>query len=148
MVYDLLSEFRILKTTCTSTLKTRVTKFRCRISRREREREKMKEYLSPKHFKCAVLLFTRLCLFFFGEAKKTRSKTLITPCAPGEFDFSAPSRKEELWALWRLKTLLWVKKVLVSRPPQTPCTVRCTWIFPRTKNNKFNVAWSLGSFSK
>lgn len=49
---------------------------------------------SPGALEVLCLTFTRLCCFFFGEAKKAWSKTLITPCAPGEFDFSAPSREE------------------------------------------------------
>lgn len=48
-----------------------------------------KEFLSPK----LCITFQSFLLFLYGEARKAWSKPLITPYAPGEFDFSAPSRK-------------------------------------------------------
>lgn len=85
MVYDPLCEFRISKTSCTPTLKTSVTKCRCcntvRIKRNETN--------PPEALQLLGLTFHKALPFLFGEAKKAWSKTLITPCAPGEFDFSA-----------------------------------------------------------
>ena len=68
-----------------------------------------------------LLLFL---LFLLGEAEEAWSKTLITPCAPGEFDFSAPRRKEssELWCTERLESLLWVKKCAGQRATPDPPT--------------------------
>lgn len=54
----------------------------------------MKRVPLPEALQVRCLTFHKALPFLFVEAKKTWSKTLITPCAPGEFDFSAPSRKE------------------------------------------------------
>lgn len=71
-------------------------------------KEKKKECLPPEALQVFCLTFHGALLFLFGEAKKAWSKTLITPCAPGEFDFSAPRRKEssELRSTVRLNAML------------------------------------------